>query len=93
MSYAWVLVEIDLLEDLRHSIEISLPEGPALHEMVVYETLPMYCNFFHVLGHTRFLCLKVAATTKTIPYHQTLAQAVQADKGNVFSRLGPQPPL
>ena len=32
MSYARVLVEIDLLEELRHSVEISLPESPTLHQ-------------------------------------------------------------
>ena len=45
MSYARVLVEIDLLEELRHTVEISLPDGPTLHQKVVYETLPKYCNF------------------------------------------------
>nr|TKS12645.1 hypothetical protein D5086_0000061640 [Populus alba] len=28
MSYARVLVEIDLLEELRHTVEIALPDGP-----------------------------------------------------------------
>jgi hypothetical protein len=32
MSYARVLVQIDLLEELRHSVEISLPESPTLHQ-------------------------------------------------------------
>jgi len=93
MSYARVLVEIDLLEELRHSVEISLPKGPALCQTVVYEALPKYCNFCHILGHTRLLCPKAAATTEAIPCHQPLAQTIQADKGNVLHRLGPQPPL
>ena len=92
ISYARVLVEIDLLEDLRHSVEISLPEGPALRQPVVYEALPKYCTFCHVLGHTRLLCPKAAAS-QAIPRNQPLTQATQAAKGNVFSRLGPQPPL
>jgi len=93
MSYVRVLVEIDLLEELRHSVEISLPEGPALRQTVVYEALPKYCNFCHVLDHTQLLYPKAAATTQAIPCHQPLAQTIQADKGNVLHRLGPQPPL
>jgi len=81
MSYARVLVEIDLLEELRHLVEISLPEGLTLHQKVVYETLPKYCNFCHVLGHTRLLCLKATSTIKTVPCNQPQNQDVQADKG------------
>ena len=92
ISYARVLVEIDLLEELRHSVEISLPEGLALCQSVVYEALPKYCNFCHVLGHARLLCPKAVAPTQAIPYQQPLDPAIQADKGNVHSRLGPQPP-
>jgi hypothetical protein len=86
-------VEIDLLEELRHSVEISLPEGLTLHQKVVYETLPEYFNFCHVLGHTRILCSKATATTNNVPCPQPPAQAVLAAKGTVFGRLGPQPPL
>ncbi|KAL9347326.1 hypothetical protein Peur_058692 [Populus x canadensis] len=79
--------------ELRHLVEISLPEGLTLHQKVVYETLPKYCNFCHVLGHTRLFCLKATTTIKTVPCNQPLTQDVQADKGVVFSRVGPQPPV
>ena len=71
MSYARVLVEIDLLEELSHSVEISLPDGSTLHQKAVYKTLPNYCNFCHVLGHSRLLCPKVAAASsnKVPPSH------------------------
>lgn len=92
LSYARVLVEIDLLKELQHSVSISLPEGPALRQSVVYEALPKYCTFCHVFGHTRLLCPKAAAS-QAIPCHQPLAQATQVAQGNVFSRLGPQTPL
>nr|TKR90321.1 hypothetical protein D5086_0000234360 [Populus alba] len=91
MSYARVLVEIDLLEELCHSVEISLPDGLTLHQKVVYETLPKYCNFCHVLDHTRLLCSKAAASTNKVPYSQPQTQD-GADRGNMFGRLGPQPP-
>jgi hypothetical protein len=63
MSYARVLVEIDLKEELRHSIEVSLPEEPTLHQKVVYKTLPKFCNFCCALGHTRLLSLKLQLLT------------------------------
>jgi hypothetical protein len=72
MSYAQVLVEIDLLEELRHSVEISLPEGLTLHQKDVYETLPKYFNFCHVLGHTHLLSSKAAATTNNVALNPRL---------------------
>lgn len=89
MSYARVLVEIDLLEELQHSVEITLPEGPALHQQVVYETLPKYCHLCHVLSHTHLLCPKAAVTATTVPCPSPQAPAVQAAQGDVFSLLGP----
>jgi len=74
-------------------VEISLLEGLTLHQKVVYETLSKYCNFYRVLGHTRLLYAKAAATIKIVPCNQPQAQDGQADKGTVFSRLGPQPPV
>jgi len=92
MSYARVLVEIDLLEELRHSVEITLLEGLTLHQKVVYETLPKYCNFCHVLGHTRLLCSKAAASINLVPCLQPNDQPGMGSKETVFGRVGPQPP-
>ncbi|KAJ6973893.1 hypothetical protein NC653_034040 [Populus alba x Populus x berolinensis] len=52
MSYAHVLVEIDLREDLQHSVA-----------KVVYEAMPKLCNYCNVLGHTRLLCPKQQTTS------------------------------
>nr|TKS08427.1 hypothetical protein D5086_0000103080 [Populus alba] len=38
-------------------------------------------------------CPRATTAIKTVPCHQPQAQVVQADKGIVFSRLGPQSPL
>jgi len=81
-----VLVEIDLREDIQHSVEVSLLSGPILHQKVVYETLPKFCNFCNVLGHTRLLCSKATSITNNVGS----TQDVQAGKRGVFSRLGPQ---
>lgn len=70
MSYARVLVEIDLLEDLQHSVEISLPEGLTLHQKVVYETLLKFCNLCCVLGHSRLLYPKATTANNKGPSSQ-----------------------
>jgi hypothetical protein len=56
LSYARVLVELDLREDLQHSVVMTLPSGPILNQKVVYEALPKFCNCCNVLGHMRLLC-------------------------------------
>lgn len=89
LSYARVLIKIDLREELRHSIEVSLPSGPTLYQKVVYETLPKFCNFYHVLGQSHLLCPKAAASTQKKSGNHPQTQVVLADKGSVFIRLGP----
>jgi len=76
MSYARVLVELHLLEELQHSVEVSLPDGITLHQKVIYETLSKYCNFCHVLGHSRLLCPKAAANANTVSNNHLQAQTV-----------------
>jgi hypothetical protein len=65
LSYALVLVELDLHGDLQQSVEVSLLSGPILHQKVVCETLPKFCNYCNVLGHTRLFCSKTVASTTT----------------------------
>ncbi|KAJ6947526.1 hypothetical protein NC651_002037 [Populus alba x Populus x berolinensis] len=56
MSYARVLVEIDLREDLQHSVVT-----------VIYKAMPKFCNYCNVLGHTRLLCPKAATNATVAP--------------------------
>ncbi|KAJ7012027.1 hypothetical protein NC653_002197 [Populus alba x Populus x berolinensis] len=89
MSYARVLVEIDLREELQHSVAVSLSSGPFLQQKAVYESLPKFCNFCNVIGHTRSLCSKAATASATeVLVENTLP--IQIGKGSVFDRLGPQ---
>ncbi|KAJ6976310.1 hypothetical protein NC653_031983 [Populus alba x Populus x berolinensis] len=61
LSYAYVLVEIDLCEELQHFVAVSLPSRPTLHQKAIYEALPKFYNYCNVLEHTRLLCPKAAA--------------------------------
>jgi hypothetical protein len=55
ISYARVLVELDLLADLKSSIVINLPNRATLNQPVIYETLPRFCKLCKSLGTTREL--------------------------------------
>jgi len=70
LSYARVLIELDLREDTPQSVVVSLPSGPVLQQKVVYESLPKFCNFCNALGHTRLLCSKAASSIKDGGYAQ-----------------------
>jgi hypothetical protein len=42
LSYARVLVEVDLLMDLPISVNVVLPNGSPLSQQVMYESLPRF---------------------------------------------------
>ena len=100
LSYARVLVEIDLLEELLHSVDVLLPNGSTLNQKVIYETLPKFCKHCHVLGHSSLLCPKVAAVANkengnaikgNLPMEsQATAYEKNPTQRNIFSRPGPQ---
>ncbi|KAJ6973804.1 hypothetical protein NC653_033971 [Populus alba x Populus x berolinensis] len=56
ISYARVLVELDLRVDLKSSTAINLPNGTTLNQPVIYETLPRFCTLCKVLGHKTGAC-------------------------------------
>lgn len=56
LSYARVLVEIDLLADLPTSINLILPNGMPLSQQVMYESLPCFCKQCRTLGHMISTC-------------------------------------
>jgi len=98
LSYARVLVEVNLLSDLPYSIDITLPNGSLLKQQVIYETLPRFCKQCRILGHLTSSC------PKSVPFSDPSKQAAKVsaptpsantDKESVFDRLGPQedPPV
>ena len=56
LSFARILVEIDLLADRKHSVCISLPNGTTLNQKFFYETLPRFCKHCQIIGHNTSLC-------------------------------------
>jgi len=98
LSYARVLVEVNLLSDLPYSIDINLPNGSLLKQQVIYETLPRFCKQCRILGHLTSSC------PKSVPLTNPSKQAAKVSaptpssntvKESVFDRLGPQeaPPV
>jgi len=58
VSYARVLIEIDLLSDLPSTVTVILPNGNTLVQQLVYESLPRYYKQCKSLGHSTLTCNK-----------------------------------
>jgi len=58
LSYAIILVEVDLLVDLPTFVNLVLPNGFSLSQQVMYESLPCFCEQYRVLGYTVSTCNK-----------------------------------
>ncbi|KAJ6888330.1 hypothetical protein NC652_029395 [Populus alba x Populus x berolinensis] len=69
ISYARVLVELDLLDDLIHSVDIILPNGTSLTQTVIYETLSRFCRHCKLLGHAIGVCSKATVESRTMGSH------------------------
>ncbi|KAL9384427.1 hypothetical protein Peur_021437 [Populus x canadensis] len=56
LSYARILVEVDLLQELPNAIQVVLPNGTPLSQQVIYESLPKFCKRCRVIGHSANTC-------------------------------------
>jgi hypothetical protein len=56
LSYARILVEVDLLQELPNAIQVVLPNGTPLSQQVTYESLPRFCKRCWVIGHSANAC-------------------------------------
>ena len=61
ISYARVLIEVDLREELPASVEIGLPNGKFIEQPVIYESLPQFCKSCLSIGHSLANCGKTTA--------------------------------
>ncbi|KAJ6913941.1 hypothetical protein NC651_016249 [Populus alba x Populus x berolinensis] len=92
VSYARVLVEVDLLADLRSSINVTLPNGNPLIQRVIYETLPKFYKHYKVLGHSIGACSKGKEEARIVEKAGSASVATKENvksKGSVFTRLSP----
>ena len=94
VSYARVLVELNLLADLKSSIVINLPNGSTLTQPVIYETLPRFCKLCKVLGHNTGTCTSTSTSSPTPVVARPLGKqrhpsSVTTKGRSVFDRLGP----
>ncbi|KAJ6377608.1 hypothetical protein OIU76_026562 [Salix suchowensis] len=60
LSYARVLLEIDLRKKLRDYVKVCLPNGEVIEQQIIYETLPKFCSHCNVIGHLVETCTKFA---------------------------------
>ncbi|KAI5639960.1 hypothetical protein M9H77_00286 [Catharanthus roseus] len=60
ISYARVLVNVDLAKELVTEIKINLPNGKVREQYVSYESLPKYCTHCNMLGHATDFCRRNA---------------------------------
>ncbi|KAJ6874257.1 hypothetical protein NC651_032927 [Populus alba x Populus x berolinensis] len=83
-----VLVELDLLADLKSFIVINLPNGAILNQPVIYEMLPRFCKLCKVLGHNTGTCTSHLAPVVK-PLGKKSNPPITANRGrSVFDRLG-----
>ncbi|XP_073267824.1 uncharacterized protein [Populus alba] len=75
LSYAKVLVEVNLLSDLPYSIDVNLPNGSLLKQQVIYETLPRFCKHCRTLGHLTSTCPKSVPLTDYSPVAPILVES------------------
>ncbi|KAJ6377610.1 hypothetical protein OIU76_026564 [Salix suchowensis] len=59
LSYARILVEINLAEGLPQFVKFGLPNGVMHAQPIVYETLPKFCAHCKVIGHIVDSCSKI----------------------------------
>jgi len=56
LSYARVLIEVDLLGILPDLVSIQLPNGSTLGQQVLYESLPWFCKSCASMRHSTSSC-------------------------------------
>jgi hypothetical protein len=85
LSYARVLVEVNLIDVLPSSIKVILPNGSTLNKKVVYETMPRFCKLCQVLSHSTTAC--PSAGSKLAP--QGSGETESRNRGSALQRLDP----
>jgi hypothetical protein len=67
LSYAWVLIEVNLPRDLPSSVNVVLPNGSNIAQQVLYESLPRFCKSCLSWGTLKMHVAKGESKCKTRP--------------------------
>ena len=59
VSFARVMVEVTLTDDLPRSIHLSMPDETIINQKVIYEYKPRFCSNCHLPSHTTNVCQKL----------------------------------
>ncbi|XP_074314356.1 uncharacterized protein LOC141649571 [Silene latifolia] len=73
LSFARVLVEVDVADDLPTTLQLTSPYHGITQQRIIYEWLPHYCYCCRKLGHTNEHC-------KFTKINKKFAETVQAKK-------------
>lgn len=65
ISYARVLVEVDIGKDLVAEVPIKLPGGRVRMQSIIYERLPKFCTHCRMMGHVVDNCRRVPKGNST----------------------------
>jgi hypothetical protein len=86
LSYARVLIEVNLMDVLPYSINILLPNGSILNQSIVYETLPKFCKHCRVLSHNIASCSSLAGSSQQTQGNE---EYENRSRGSVLQKLCP----
>jgi hypothetical protein len=64
VSFARVMIEVDLFVDLPRSISLSMPDGTIIKQRVIYKYKPRFCSICCMPGHTSNVCQKLNSSAK-----------------------------
>jgi len=67
LSFARVMIEVDLSADLLRSINLSMSDGTTIKQRVIYEFLQKFCSHCCMSRHTNTAYLKLNFGAKDSP--------------------------
>ena len=68
LSFARVLVEVDVSSEVVSDVEIRLPTGDVYHQLVISEFTPKFCRSCKSFGHVESSCGKASEGGQHRPY-------------------------
>ena len=70
LSYARVLIKVDLFLDLSNTVNLVLPNGTSLSQQVMFESLPYFYKQCRVLEHSVTTCNKGTSSKRKKRAHE-----------------------